>query len=57
MDEPSIVKKLAARLRNDAPIRMDLVQRVKEEIAAGTYETPERIEQTVDKLMEELFPG
>lgn len=36
-------------------IRWDLVQRVKAEIAAGTFETPERIEQTVQRLAEELF--
>jgi hypothetical protein len=29
---------------------------VKEEIEAGTYETPERIEIAVDRLLEDLFP-
>jgi anti-sigma28 factor (negative regulator of flagellin synthesis) len=36
-------------------IRWDLVQRVKAEIAAGTFETPERIERTLERLAEELF--
>lgn len=56
MDDRSIVNKLAAKLRNDAPVRTDLVQRIRSEISAGTYETPERIDETIDKLIEELFP-
>lgn len=56
MNERSIVNKLATKIKKDAPVRMDLVQRVRAEIAAGEYETPERIEGTVDKLLEEIFP-
>ncbi len=36
-------------------VREDLVRRVKAEIAAGTYETPERLEMTVQRLMEDLL--
>jgi hypothetical protein len=36
-------------------IRWDLVNRVKAQIAAGTFETPERIEETVRRLAQELF--
>ncbi len=36
------------------PDRADKVQSAKDSIAAGTYETPERIDGTVDKLMEAL---
>lgn len=53
--EISTAGKLAAKIHDDSIIRMDLVQRVKAEIAAGTYETPERIDATVDRLMEELL--
>jgi hypothetical protein len=34
------------------PDRADKVQSAKDSIAAGTFETPERIDGTVDKLME-----
>ena len=36
------------------PIRHDLVERVRREIAAGTYETPERWEAALDRLLEHL---
>ena len=47
---------LAARIHDVPEVRADLVQRVRQEIEAGTYETEERIDVTVDRLMEELFP-
>jgi len=47
---------LAARLHEIPEVRTDLVARVKEEIAAGTYETEERLDVTVERLMEELLP-
>jgi len=53
--EISDVARLAARLQEVPEVRAELVQRVKDEIAAGTYETSERIEITVDRLMEEFF--
>ena len=37
-------------------IRWDLVRRVKAEIAAGTFETPERFDATVRQLAKVLFP-
>jgi len=47
---------LAAKIHQAPGVRADLIQRVREEIEAGTYETQERIDVTVDKLMDELFP-
>lgn len=41
----------------DPEIRWDLVRRVKAEIAAGTYETPERIDATARRLAKVLFPN
>jgi hypothetical protein len=38
----------------DAPIRWDLVRRVKREIAAGTYETPEKWKVALDRLLDRL---
>ena len=48
---------LAAKVQELPDVRPDVVARVKAEIEAGTYETPERIEVTVDRLMEDLFPN
>lgn len=47
---------LAEKLRQSGGVRPEVIRRVREQIAAGTFETPERIEATVDRLMEELFP-
>jgi negative regulator of flagellin synthesis FlgM len=55
--EISTVAKLAAKVHEMPDVRTELVERVKAEIAAGTYETPERLEIAIDKLMEELFPN
>ncbi len=54
--EISETGKLAAKIHDTPLTRMDIVERVKDQIAAGTYETPERIEATVDRLVEEFFP-
>ena len=36
-------------------IRTDLVNRVRAEIAAGTYETPEKMEIAIEKMLGDLF--
>jgi hypothetical protein len=54
--EKATAAKLAVKARQVPEIRWDLVARVMAEIEAGTYETEERIETTVDRLVEELFP-
>jgi hypothetical protein len=38
----------------DAPIRTDLVERVRREIADGTYETPEKWAAALNRLLEHL---
>jgi negative regulator of flagellin synthesis FlgM len=35
-------------------IRADLVARVRSEIATGTYETPEKLDAALDRLLDEL---
>jgi negative regulator of flagellin synthesis FlgM len=35
-------------------IRYDLVTRIRAEIAAGIYETPEKLESAVDRLFDDL---
>ncbi len=53
--EISTVAKLAAQVHDVPEVRADLVARVKAEIEAGAYETQERIDLTVDRLMGEFF--
>ena len=45
---------MLSRIRDSSGIRVDKIARLRAEIAAGTFETPERINGTVDRLMEEL---
>lgn len=43
---------------NDMPsIRTELVSRVRAEIAAGTYETDEKIDLALDVMMDEISPS
>ena len=35
-------------------IRADMVARVRSEIAAGTYETPEKLDLALDRLLDEI---
>jgi hypothetical protein len=39
---------------DDPPIRTDLVQRIRRVIAAGTYDTPEKWEVALDRLLDHL---
>ena len=43
-----------AQLRDVPPIRKEKVEALRELIASGEYETPERIAVAVDRLLEEL---
>jgi hypothetical protein len=38
----------------ERPIRWELVERVRREIAAGTYETPAKLEAALRRLLERL---
>lgn len=40
--------------RQDRPIRKELVERVRREIAEGTYDTPEKWELALDRLFHRL---
>src|SRR5262245_31663636 len=42
------------RRSTGAPIRAELVERVKREIAAGTYDTPEKWDAALDRLLDHL---
>lgn len=49
-----LARELAEQDRGEAPIRQDLVDRVRAEIAAGTYDTPERLNGAIDGLVDDL---
>jgi negative regulator of flagellin synthesis FlgM len=53
--EISLAAQLAAKLQEVPAVRADLVAQVKGEIAAGTYETPQRVEVAVDRLLSDLL--
>jgi len=53
--EISTAAALAAKVHEIPDVRADLVARVKQEIKAGTYETPEKIEAAVERLLDDLL--
>ncbi len=58
--ESEAVKKPAAKTRNsskleDTGIRKDLVDRVRQEIQAGTYDTQEKWDAALDRLLERML--
>ena len=53
--EISTAAALAAKIHEIPDVRADLVARVKQEIKAGTYETPEKIEVAVERLLDDLL--
>ena len=53
--EISTVARLAAQVHELPAVRTEVVQRVKSELAAGTYETQDKIDVAIDRLMDELF--
>lgn len=53
--EISTVAQMCAKIHEMPDVRTDLVERVKAEIAAGTYDTPERIEIAISRLMDDLL--
>jgi hypothetical protein len=44
----------STRRHANAPLRQELVERVRREIAEGTYETPEKWDLTLDRLFDHL---
>lgn len=54
--EVSTAAALAAKIQQIPDVRTDLVERVRHEIEGGAYETPERIEGAVGKLLNDLYP-
>lgn len=52
--ELSSAAQMLAKLRETPGIREDVVDRVRNEIAAGTYETDDKIDASVDALLKDL---
>jgi negative regulator of flagellin synthesis FlgM len=46
--------RLASGVHELPPVREDLIARVRAAIAEGTYETPERLDVALDRLLDEL---
>ena len=52
--EISDLGSLLARVRELPDVRVEKVARLRAEITAGTFETPERLAGTAERLLEEL---
>ncbi len=53
--ERAQAEKLVKKLQEIPEVRAELVQRIKKQIAEGTYDTPERMEKAVEGMLRELF--
>lgn len=49
---PAVSRRL--RRSPQSPIRRDLVDRIRQEIAEGTYDTPEKFDAALERLLDEL---
>jgi negative regulator of flagellin synthesis FlgM len=52
--EISPAAEAAIRAAEAGGIRHDLVSRIRSEIAAGTYETPEKLDAALERLIDEI---
>ncbi|MDR0608861.1 MAG: flagellar biosynthesis anti-sigma factor FlgM [Planctomycetaceae bacterium] len=55
-DEAMRLSDLANNKSSSSGIRYDLVNRIKAEIAAGTYDTPDKMDIAVDRMIGQLKP-
>jgi len=53
--EISQAARMSEMIQNIPDVRVNVVERVRAEIAAGVYETPERLEIAINNLMDELL--
>lgn len=54
-DEVHLSDLARAQVDSEAPIREDLVRRIRQEIADGSYMTDAKLDAVVDRLHRELF--
>lgn len=55
--EVSDLAQSLARLNQEPPVRQELIDRVRAEIDAGTYETPQRVAGAVERILGEIDPS
>jgi len=53
--ERALAAHLLERIKDVPDVREDLCERVKQQIAEGAYETAERMEEAVERLVDELL--
>lgn len=49
--ELSRASRFLSRLIGENPVRQDLIDRVRQQIADGTYETPDKLDKAIDELL------
>lgn len=54
-EQPPEPKPARVRKRGPRKIRTELVDRVRAEIAAGTYDTPDRFQAALERLLEKMW--
>jgi negative regulator of flagellin synthesis FlgM len=52
--EISPAAEAALQAAESGAVRQDLVDRIRAEIASGTYETPDKLDVAVDRLLDEI---
>jgi negative regulator of flagellin synthesis FlgM len=55
-DEAKRLSNFADNKSSSSAIRFDLVNRIKTEIAAGTYDTPDKMDIAVDRMIGQMRP-
>ncbi len=53
--ELSVTAQMLSKIADLPDVRTDLVNQVRRQIAAGTYETPEKLNSAIDALLAEEF--
>ena len=52
--ELSNTAQLLNKLRELPDVRQDMIDRIRAELAAGTYDTPEKMDAALEKLLDDL---
>jgi negative regulator of flagellin synthesis FlgM len=50
----SAAAEAAIQARESCEVRQDLVQQIRAQIAAGTYETPAKLDAAIDRLLDQI---
>ena len=55
--EVSNLARSMSRANQDPPVRQDLIDRVRAEIEAGSYLTPDRLDAAIETMLDSVDPG